>query len=325
MRKTKFIKLFSFSLLAVFFLSSNAAAQSRPTIKLSPETIVSTDVIKLGNIAEISGDAAKIERLKQITLGYAPRAGMFREIRREQITLAIAAAGFAENEIALAAPPQILVRRAAQILDENLIKTAVESEVLKNFQAANVAAKLVRCELPAAISLPAGEISVKANAANVRNFFAPFAVAVEIRVDNLVVKRISVTAQVEAFADVLVANRALSANEKIAETDVRAENRRLEKPLASYFVNYEKLRGAFLLKNVAEGAELTADAVAAGVVIKNGDPVKIEGVSGKIKLIVTGEARAAGRIGDRISVKNTQSGAILQAFVVDEGLVRINF
>lgn len=329
MKRTKTRKMLFFLISSAFFavscLSNFVSAQSKTQIRITSETTVSGDIIKLGNIAEISGEQVKTDRLKQISLGYAPKAGMFREIRREQISLGIAAAGFSENEILLDSPPQILVRRASQNLDENLLKQAIETEVLKNFQSENVAAKLVRLDLPPNISLPSGEISVKADAKNVRNFFTPFSVSVEIRVDNIVSKRFSVTAQIEAFGDVLVANRNLISNEKILETDIRFENRRLEKPLTSYFQKFDKLRGAVLLKNIAEGAELTSDSIAAGVVVKNGDIVKIEGVSGKIKLIVIGEARASGKIGDRISVKNSQSGAILQATVIDEGLVRINF
>lgn len=323
-RKTLFF-LISSAFFAIFCLSNFVSAQTKTQIRLASETTVSGEYIKLGNIAEITGEQVKTDRLKQISLGYAPKAGMFREIKREQISLSIAAAGFSENEILLVAPTQVLVRRTSQNLDENLLKLAVEAEVLKNFQSENVSAKLVRLDFPPNIALPSGEISVKADAKNVRNFFTPFSVAIEIRVDNIVSRRFSVTAQVEAFGEILVANRNLIANEKISENDFRLENRRFEKPLTNYFQKSDKLRGAVLLKNISEGTELTSDAFAAGVVIKNGDIVKIEGVSGKIKLIVSGEARASGKIGDRISVKNSQSGAILQATVIDEGLVRINF
>lgn len=323
-RKTLFF-LISFAFLSIFCVSLNVSAQTKTQIRLASETTVSDEYIKLGNIADITGDDVKTNRLKQISLGYAPKAGMFREIKREQILLSLAAAGFSENEVLLDAPTQILIRRASQNLDENLLKQAVETEVLKNFQGEKITAKLVRLVLPPNISLPSGEISVKADAKNVRNFFTPFSVSLEIRVDNVVSRRFSVTAQVEAFGEILVANRNLIANEKISESDVRIEKRRLEKPLTSYFQKFDKLRGTVLLKNISKETELTSDSFAAGVVVRNGDIVKIEGVSGKIKITVSGEARASGRIGDRISVKNSQSGAILQATVIDESLVRINF
>lgn len=149
--------------------------------------------------------------------------------------------------------------------------------------------------------------------------------ALEIRVDNRVVRRVSATVQLEAYADILVAKRDLAARERISEADVQLENRRLEKPLASYLRSVEKLRGAVLVKNVASETELTTADIAAGYVVKTGDLVSIVGTSGKLQISIKGEARTNGRIGDRVSVKNPESGTILQATVVDEGLVKINF
>ena len=103
------------------------------------------------------------------------------------------------------------------------------------------------------------------------------------------------------------------------------ETRRLEKSLNNYLRDTEKLRGTVLLKNLSAGTELTTDAVAASYVIRAGDSVRIVGESGKMQIVVNGKAIASGRIGDRIAVKNLQSGTNLQAVVVDEGLVKVLF
>ena len=61
--------------------------------------------------------------------------------------------------------------------------------------------------------------------------------------------------------------------------------------------------------------------------VKPGYTVRSDGVAddGKVSVIVTGEARGSGRVGDRIPVRNTQSKSMLQATVIDEGLVRVKF
>ncbi len=68
---------------------------------------------------------------------------------------------------------------------------------------------------------------------------------------------------------------------------------------------------------------LFADSIAAATVIKLGDPVRIEASYGRIKIVVNGEARANGRIGERIAVKNKDSGVLMQAIVIDQGLVKV--
>ncbi|MET0752722.1 MAG: flagellar basal body P-ring formation chaperone FlgA [Pyrinomonadaceae bacterium] len=312
--------------MVISFCGIPVFAQSKAVICVSAETAIENDRVTLGDIAEISGAGEEAKnRLKMVSLGYAPNVGMTREIFKDKILLAIAAAGFSKNDFSLDAPPKIFVRRTAQTVGRNLLREAVEKAVLTNFQNENITAKIVRLDLPSDMQIPSGKVEVRANPINAGNFFLPFSVSLEIRVDEKIVRRVSATVQIEASAEILVAAKDLISGAKITETDVKKEIRRLEKPLNSYLRDTAKLRGTVLIKNLSGGAEITTDAVVAGYVIRGGDLVRIVGESGKMQIIINGEARASGKIGDRIAVKNSQSGTILQAVVVDEGLVKVLF
>ncbi|MEP6900297.1 MAG: flagellar basal body P-ring formation chaperone FlgA [Actinomycetota bacterium] len=314
-------------LVLFFFVLSviSAFAENLSTIRVSSETTIENDVVKLGNIAEITGETEKIERLKTVSLGYSPNVGVTREISREQITLAISAAGFSESEIVLDSPPKILIRRAGQTVSQIQFRTVIETFLTNKFSGDQISAQIIRLDLPEILQVPKGIIEIRPNFSTVQNFFQPFSVPVEIRVDGKVFHRISANIEIEAFAEVLVATKDLTVNSKISESDVRLEKRRIEKPITNYLRETAKLRGLMLIKTIAGGTEITIDSYVAGVVIKTGDPVRVEAQSGKLKIIISGEARASGKIGDRIAVKNLQSGSILQAVVVDEGLVRVLF
>ena len=320
-----------FSIFPVFFVANilffclPVSAQSKIVVRVSSETIVENERVELGKIAQISGEAAKIERLKNISLGYAPNVGMTREISREQIALAINAAGFAEGEIALQSPAKILVRRRGQEISRNQIREAIEKSILNQFSIDKISAQIIRLDLPENIQVAVGEVEIRVNISAVQNLFARFSLPVEIRVDNKIVRSFAATLEIEAYAEVFVAVTDLPANTKISETDARLEKRRLEKPLTNYLRDAGKLRGARLIKTLAAGAVMTTDSFVASVVVKFGDSVRIEAESGNLKIILNGEARSSGKIGDRISVKNLQSKAILQAVVVDEGLVKVIF
>jgi len=313
---------------AVFFCFGciSIFAQSKAVIQVSAETIVTGDRVTLGDIAKVSGaNEDLLNRLKTISFGYAPNIGMTREISREQIALAINAAGFSESEIALQSPAKILVRRKGQEISQNQIREAIEKSVLNQFSIDNISAQIIRLDLPENIQVAVGKVEIRTNISGIRNLFARFSLPVEIRVDSKTVRTFAAPLEIEAFAEIFVAAKDLSANAKISETDVRLEKRRLEKPITDYLRDTEKLRGAMLIKAVASGAEITTDSFVAAVVIKFGDSVRIEAQSGNLKIILNGEARSSGKIGDRISVKNLQSKAILQAVVVDEGLVKVIF
>lgn len=319
---------FLFIFRAAAFLSLTSVslfAQDKATVRVAAEKTLDGERVVLGEIAEISADEMTDKRLKNISLGYAPNVGMLREISRSQIILAISAAGFADDEIFLDAPAKILIRRAGQTISQSQMREVVEKFVSERISGEQISAKITKIELPNGFFAPTGSIEIRPNLTANLNFFQPFSLPAEIRIDGKTWRRFSAKIEIEACADVLVAARDLTANAKLSESDVRFENRRLMKPLANYLRDIEKLRGLMLIKNTSNGAEITADLFVPNVVVKAGDAVRIEALSGKLKIVVSGEARASGRIGDRIAVKNLQSGAILQAVVADVGLVRVLF
>jgi flagella basal body P-ring formation protein FlgA len=244
---------------------------------------------------------------------------------RAKIRLAITAAGFSEKAVQLEAPETVVIRRASQAVDPALIREAVERVALVELNSQGATARLARLDLPAVIAAPTGKLEARASIGSVRDLFSPFTASVEILADGHVAQRLSLTVQVEAFAPMLAAKRDLAPNTRIRKDDVASEARRLERALSHYLRDETQLRGISARRAIAKGEALLRDAVMSEIIVKPGDPVRIEGHSGTLHVTVMGEARAAGRVGDRIQVKNLQSGALLQAIVVDEGVVRVQF
>ncbi|MEQ1644583.1 MAG: flagellar basal body P-ring formation chaperone FlgA [Pyrinomonadaceae bacterium] len=308
-------------------LASGLAAGAQPliSIRVAPESAIESDQVNLGMIAQISGGSERTERLKNISLGYAPNIGVTREIGRDQIVLSIRAAGYHDGEFTLFSLPKTLVRRIGQSVSSDTVREVVERVVLGQFTIDGVMARITRLDVPDPIQVQTGKIEIKASMPGIRNLFEPFLIPVEIRVDNQIVKNFAATIEIEAFADVLVAARDLIPNDKLGGTDVRIEKHRLERPISSYLRDTERLRGKQIIKSIASGTPITSDSFVASLVVKLGDPIRIEGRVGNVQIVIAGEARSSGRIGDRIAVRNTQSGAILQAVIVDEGLVKVTF
>jgi len=304
----------------------SSPSDERPVVRVATETVAQSDRLKLGDVAEVKAkDEATAERLREVGLGYAPNVGALRELEKERIALAITAAGFSKDAVRLEGPEVALIRRAAQTVDPALVREAVESAALADLTARGATARLVKLDLPAVIEVPTGKVEARASIRGVRDLFSPFIVSIEVWIDGVVARRLSATAQVEAFAPVIVAARALAENSRVRKEDVAVEVRKLERPASFYLRETEKLRGMAVRRTVAKGEAITTDALAAEIVIQTGDKVRIVSESGKLQVMATGEARSAGRIGDRIQVKNTQSGAMLQAVIVDEGLVTVRF
>ncbi|MEZ5425369.1 MAG: flagellar basal body P-ring formation chaperone FlgA [Pyrinomonadaceae bacterium] len=301
------------------------SAQNVPVINLPEEIRVKPEIFTLGEIAEITGPVETREKLSAISLGYSPQIGAVREISRERITLFLGAAGFSAGDYILNSSPVIRIRRFGQRIEGDLIRERIEQIILGQFSDSAVEARINRLDLPDGIEVPVGEVEIIPSLNGVNNLFQPFSMPVEIRLNGKLFRRISITAEIEAWAKVLVADRELAPGTRIVPPDFRPEKVRLEKQISAYFTGSADLRGLQAIKTVAKNEPLTAGSVVSAVVIKSGDLVKITGQSGKMQIIVSGEARSSGRIGDRIAVKNTQSGNIIQATVIDEGLVKVYF
>ena len=306
-----------------------ATDDERTVVQVAAESIAQQDRLTLGDVAEVlSKDPEIVTRLRTVALGYAPNVGVVREIARERLLLAIAAAGFADGTIRLESPTVIHIRRAAQIVDPGLIREAVERVTISELNASGATARLTRLDLPPAVEVPAGSIEARASMSGVRDLFSPFIVFIELWQEGRVVQRFSTTAQVEAFAPIIVATRELIASTRLRQDCFKVEVKRLGRSLNNYVTDPERLRGMSVRRTVGRGEALMTELLTAELVIRPGDQVRIIGESGSergFQVIVNGEARAAGRIGDRIQVRNLQSGAMLQAVVADEGVVRIRF
>ncbi|MCC6329229.1 MAG: flagellar basal body P-ring formation protein FlgA [Acidobacteria bacterium] len=308
---------------AFVLLAGSAQTSGQTVIRVAGETSVEREQVLLGAVSTMDGPADATGRLSRISLGYAPAIGLMREIRRDQIVLAIRAAGFSENDVRIESPASIVIRRDGQNVPDELIRNAVEKEFLTRLASNRVEARITRLSFPPNIQVPKGELGATVNGSSVRNIFMPFSVPVEVRVNGRLVRSIPVTCEIEAYADVFTAAKDLPAGASVTERDLRREKTRIDRPINDYVRDPNSLRGVALTRGVWSGAALTGDSIASVAVIKPGDPIRIEAGSGRMRIIVNGEAKAAGRIGDRISVKNSQTGTILQATVIDKGIVRI--
>jgi flagella basal body P-ring formation protein FlgA len=296
-------------------------------VNLQPEVVATGTQLKLGEVAIINApDAAIAERIRVIPLGYAPNIGAVRELTRERIALALAAAGFTAESAPLTGAPVVRVRRAAQIVSEETMRVALEESVLTPIRAAGAVAEFIRLELPPQIEMPTGAVSMKTLGSNgVRDWGAPFTLTLEIAVDSQTVRRLNVPVQVAVSRPVLVAARDIPANARLRSEDVQVEVRRLTRPLSNYLTDVSQLRGFIATRTLTPGVPVLTDAVASGYVIQPGDKVQVLYQAGKININIAGEARAAGRIGDRIQIKNLASGQLLQAVVIDEGAVTVRY
>jgi flagellar basal body P-ring formation protein FlgA len=295
-------------------------------VRVRAESVAQKEQIELGDVSEIEArDKALAERLSAVSLGYAPDVGAVRMINRQKISLAVAAAGFAKESVSIEGSETAVVRRESQLVSQLLVRQTVEHAITAKLQEKGITARLSRLDLPARIEVPSGQLEVHATFGGSTNLFNPFVLSLEFWIEGRIVKRLSVMAQAEGFAPVLVASHDLAEKVRLREYDYKTEVKRLDHDPARYITDHTRLRGVSPVRSLAAGEAITTDLLTPEIVVKAGDAVGIVGGSGELRILITGEARAAGRVGDRIQVRNLQSGMLFQGIVIDEGLVSVRF
>lgn len=128
------------------------------------------------------------------------------------------------------------------------------------------------------------------------------------------------TVRAEVSAKVVVAAADVPANRPLAEADLAQERRKLS-DMADALPALDAAIGQASTRALRTGQVVQPRFLAQPIVVKRGDSVNIQARSGPVEVNVAGEALEAGRRGDVLRVRNTSTGKVIRARVLESGLV----
>jgi len=86
----------------------------------------------------------------------------------------------------------------------------------------------------------------------------------------------------------------------------------------------ERVAGLTSLRLIPAGSEIRSDNLVRPLDVLRGDLVQVHVVLGKARLSLNGRAESAGRVGEMIAVRNTESNRVFQARVESKGAVLVD-
>ncbi len=145
--------------------SRSSAQDDAPlvVIAIHPRSVVDNDRVRLGDIADLSGDPRDVRRLGRIDLGDAPLIGNRRSFSRWTLQAALHDAGFTDADYKIESfPPDVAISRKAQIVEVNTLADVALAE------ARRVVGGTEPTPLPGpvvtSVTAPVGELKVVAKA-----------------------------------------------------------------------------------------------------------------------------------------------------------------
>ncbi|MFY7881490.1 MAG: hypothetical protein ACOVR6_04280 [Fimbriimonas sp.] len=104
-------------------------AKSEVKVKFTSE--VNTEVLTLGDVADISGDSQLVEKLKNVDLGKSPILGTKKNLSTLLVKALISSQGVDMRQVSLTVPTGAVVERKAQRIGPEEIATAVQEAFKK--------------------------------------------------------------------------------------------------------------------------------------------------------------------------------------------------
>ena len=109
--------------------STKILAKSEVKVKFTSE--VNTEVLTLGDVADISGDSQLVEKLKSVDLGKSPILGTKKSLSTLLVKALISSQGVDMRQVSLTVPTGAVVERKAQRISPEEIAIAVQEAFKK--------------------------------------------------------------------------------------------------------------------------------------------------------------------------------------------------
>ncbi len=134
---------------------------------------------------------------------------------------------------------------------------------------------------------------------------------------------IYVTAYVQLFRPVAKSTRSLPRGDVISATDIEMVEHDLAALKLGHIGERQEVVGKVAKQHIAAGIVITPHMIEAPRMVRRGEQITIVASSTWIEIHATGTALADGAQGDLIKVRNSRSKKVIEAVVVQPGVVRV--
>ncbi len=148
---------------------------------------------------------------------------------------------------------------------------------------------------------------------------------VSLFVNGKFIRTVNIVAELKAKARVVIPSRWIQAHEVIQSKDVTSAVVNLPSLTHDFFLNARVVLGKQVLRPLSPRQPIRKLALEDPPQIKKGDRVMIEVRQGGLLVQTVGLAKAEGKAGETIPIKNQNSGREVLGRVVSAGLVQVGF
>jgi len=252
------------------------------------DVTIDSESIVLGSLISFPPSDARAN----VSLGYAPNPGLARRIPKYEILSKVSSANFSVDDLQL--PDSILVHRRAVGLDRNQVTRAILDAFVRQFSGANV--EITSVDVPV-VAIGRGAVEISASLPQRFDPATPIFVRIDVRGNSFARTAFArTTVKIEAQQPVL--RNKIAAHTEIQPSDVEWKLAPVRAGAA------DQVNGMLAKRDLEPGQVVTNDVLYMPLYVHKGDPVTVKATSGAVTIAATMRAKAAGKLGDTISVEH---------------------
>jgi flagella basal body P-ring formation protein FlgA len=169
----------------------------------------------------------------------------------------------------------------------------------------------------------AGKVKMQVRRHSDRPFRGPTIVRLEILVGGVTQRELVLTVDTRYFEPVLVSGRGIRRHEAFDEASIAREERDITQVKDGYFTDIAQLDRLQARRPIGAGDMITQRQVQKIPVVHRGDAVDLTLVSSFMEITTPGTVLQDGGIGDKVRVRNMDSGKVVQGKVLDDKTVQV--
>jgi flagella basal body P-ring formation protein FlgA len=149
-------------------------------------------------------------------------------------------------------------------------------------------------------------------------------VSVGIRCEGKKPWTIYSSATIKAYENIVIASSSMVRGAEISAGDISIEKREISTLRTGYLTDLKQAIGKKLKRSLQKGSAIRHQFLKAALMVKKGSAVTIIAKNSRLTIRMKGKALSNGSKGELISVKNSQSGRIVQGKIIADNLVQIS-
>lgn len=168
-----------------------------------------------------------------------------------------------------------------------------------------------------------GQVDFEVKRMSSRPFRGPTVVRVELYVDGQLDRSMAVTVDCRFYREVVVTTRSMRRGNLLESDVLMMEERDITRLKHGWFDSLDELLDLQSARPIGVGQTVSHRHVQPVPVVHRGDDISMAVTTGTMSLLVTGVAMQDGGIGERIRVRNIESGKVVFGEILDAGTIRI--